>query len=124
MLSSLNHHIAVEPITPETVAENCFASEKEEKETLGRPRFDIPREMLEELLELGFSWIKIGEILGVSMWTFHRRIEKYGLQNIAGFHHLPDEELRWGVVVSTTTPHRSAVFCGSILAMLSFFFEF
>ena len=75
--------------------------------------------MLEELLELGFSWIKFGEMLGVSRWTIHRRIEEYGLQNMAGFYHLPDEKLLWVVVVSTTTPHRRAVFCGSILAMPS-----
>ena len=118
MLSSLIHHIAIKPVTPETVSENCLASGKEEKETLGRPRFDIPGEMLEELRELGFSWIKIGEMLGISRWTIHRRVEEFGSQNMTEFHHLPDEELRWGVVVSTTTPHRSAVFCGSILSIL------
>jgi len=79
VLSSLNHHIAIKPVTPETVSANCFASGKEEKETAGRPRFDIPAEMLEELGELGFSWIKIGEMLGVSRWTIHRRVEEYGL---------------------------------------------
>jgi len=93
VLSSLNHHIAIKPVTPETVSENCFASGKEEKETPGRPRFVIPAEMLEELRELGFSWIKIGKMLGVSRWTIHRRVEEYGLQNMTGFHHLPDEEL-------------------------------
>ena len=93
LLSSLNHHIAIKPVTPETVADNCFASGKEEKETPGRPRFNIPTEMLEELRELEFSWIKIGEMLGVSRWTIHRRVEEYGLQNMTGFHHLPDEEL-------------------------------
>ena len=50
--------------------------------------------MLEELRELGFSWIKIGELLDVSRWTIHRRIEEYGFQNMTGFHHLPDEELK------------------------------
>ena len=69
VLSSLNHHIAIKSVTPETADENCFAPGKEEKETPGRPRFDIPAEMLEELRELGFSWIKIGEMLGVSRWT-------------------------------------------------------
>ena len=93
VLSSLNHHIAIKSVTPETADENCFAPGKEEKETPGRPRFDIPAEMLEELRELGFSWIKIGEMLGVSRWTIHRRVEQYGFQNMTGFHHLPDEEL-------------------------------
>ena len=73
VFSSLNHHIAIKSVTPETADENCFAPGKEEKETPGRPRFDIPAEMLEELRELGFSWIKIGE-----RWTIHRRVEKYG----------------------------------------------
>ena len=35
VLSSLNHHIAIKPVTPETVAEYRFASKKEEKETPG-----------------------------------------------------------------------------------------
>ena len=117
MLSSLSH--AIRPVTPETVAENCFPSGEEEKETPGRSRFDIPGEMLEELRELGFSWIKIGELLRVSRWTIQRRIEEYGFQNMTGFHHLPDEELPRGVVVKSTTPHRGEVFCGSVLAMLS-----
>ena len=93
LLSSLNHHIAIKLVTPETVAENFFASGKEEKETPGRPRFNIPAEMLEELHELGFSWVTIGEMLGVSRWTIHRRVEEYSLQNMTVFHHLPDEEL-------------------------------
>ena len=37
----LNHHIAIKPISPETAAKHCFASGNEEKETPGRPRFDI-----------------------------------------------------------------------------------
>ena len=78
VLSSLNHHIAIKSVTLETTDENCFAPGKEEKETPGRPRFDIPAEMLEELRELGFSWIKIKEMLGVSRWTIHRRVEQYG----------------------------------------------
>ena len=93
VLSSLNHHIAIKSVTPETADENCFAPGKEEKETPGRPRFDIPAEMLEELRELGFSWIKIGEMLGVSRWMVYRRVEQYGFQNMARFHNLPDEEL-------------------------------
>ena len=37
-----------QPISPETAAKNnCFAPGNEEKETPGRPRFDIPDEILE-----------------------------------------------------------------------------
>ena len=32
-------------------------------------------------------------MIGVSRWTIHRRVEEYGLQNITGFHYLPNEEL-------------------------------
>ena len=50
--------------------------------------------MLEELRELGFSWLKIGEMLSVSRWKIYRTVvEEYDLQNMTGFHHLPDEEL-------------------------------
>jgi len=76
VLSSLNHHIAIKPVTPGTVAENCFAPGKEEKETPGRPRFDVPAELLEELRELGFSRIKIGEMLGVSRWTYSQESKR------------------------------------------------
>ena len=38
----LNHHIAIKPVTPKTVAKNCLAPGNKEKETLGRPPFDIP----------------------------------------------------------------------------------
>ena len=47
VLFSLKHHIPVRPVTTETVAENCFTSGKEERESPGRPSFHIPAEMLE-----------------------------------------------------------------------------
>ena len=83
VLLSLNHHITVKSVIPETVDENGFSLVKEEKQTPGGPHFDIPAEMLEELHELGFNWIKSGGLLGVSRWTIHRRVEQYGLQNMA-----------------------------------------
>ena len=74
--------------------------------------------MLEELRELGFSWIKIGEMLGVSWWTIQRRVEEYGLQNMTGFHHLPDEELD-EIVRSFISDHGRTT--GSIQVALSNF---
>ena len=50
----LNRHIAIKPISSETAAKNYFAPGNEEKDTPGRPRFDIPDDILEELRELGF----------------------------------------------------------------------
>ena len=49
--------------------------------------------MLEELRGLGFSWTKIGEMLGVSRWTIHRRVSSYGLENMTGFNDLSDAEI-------------------------------
>lgn len=65
----------------------------QKKESPGRPCFEIPAEMLEELRGLGFSWTKIGEMLGVSRWTIHRRVSSYGLENITGFDDLSDAEI-------------------------------
>jgi predicted transcriptional regulator len=91
VLSLLNHRNAIR--SPTTVYENKTEVETEANGCPGRPRFVIRAEMLEELRELGFSWTKIGKILGVSRWTIHRRVAEYGLENMTGFHHLPDEEL-------------------------------
>ena len=46
--------MAIKRISLETAAKNCFAPGNEEKETPGRPRFDIPDEILKELRELRF----------------------------------------------------------------------
>lgn len=93
VLSLLRHYMATRGISPTVVAENGTTLRKTKRETPGRPHFEIPAEMLEELRALGFSWTKIGAMLGVSRWTIHRRVAEYGLQDSAGFHHLPNEEL-------------------------------
>ena len=49
--------------------------------------------MLKELRELGFTWTRIVDMLGVSRWTFHRRVAEYGLQDMRGFDGLPDQRL-------------------------------
>lgn len=45
----------------------------------GRPPYDISRENLESLLELGFSFQQMASILGVSVRTIRRRRELFGL---------------------------------------------
>lgn len=45
----------------------------------GRPRFLIPREQMEFLLERCFSIVDIGRLLGVSARTVHRRLTEFGL---------------------------------------------
>ena len=90
VLALLHHQNAIRP--PTTVPENHITLGMEGNGP-GRPRFVIRAEMLEELRDLGFSWTKIGEMLGVSRWTIHRRVAEYGLANMTGFHNLSDEEL-------------------------------
>ena len=43
----LNHHFAIKPVTPKTVAKNCLVPGNEEKETLRRSPFDIPARSVE-----------------------------------------------------------------------------
>ena len=59
----------------------------------GRPKFLIPAETLEDLRGLGFSWEKISRMFGVSRWTIYRRVQSYGLKNVAQFSSLPDAQL-------------------------------
>jgi len=59
----------------------------------GRPSFQIPQEMLEDLRGFGFSWQKIGDILGVSRWTIYRRVQEYGLTYMSDFSLMSDGEL-------------------------------
>ncbi len=61
----------------------------------GRPRFFIPREQLQGLRSLHFSWKKIAEMLGVSEKTVRRRRHELdmaiGYQNC--YSNIPDDEL-------------------------------
>lgn len=41
---------------------------------VGRPQFDISKEQLEYLSSLGFKWIEIAALLGVSRMTIYRYI--------------------------------------------------
>ena len=91
VLSLLNNRNAIR--SPAIVNKNETTVATEANGCPGRPRFVIRAEMLEELRELGFSWNKISEMLGVSRWTIHRRVAEYGLENMTGFHNLPNEEL-------------------------------
>ena len=45
----------------------------------GRPRYDIPQEQLEHLLQLNFDCPTIATMLGVSLRTVRRRMDEYGL---------------------------------------------
>ena len=65
----------------------------EKHEGPGRPKLQIESEMLEELRRIGFPWIKIADMFGVSRWTISRRVREYGLQDMQGFSDLSDTDL-------------------------------
>ena len=79
-------------LRPDTVVENTCVIDRKPGE-VGRPRFHITSEVLEDLRSLGFSWSKIAMMLGVSRWTISRRVRDYGLEDMRGFSQISNEEL-------------------------------
>ena len=61
--------------------------------SVGRPRCQISKELLEELRGLGFTWTQIANMFGVSRWTISRRVQEYGLQNLQRYSVITDEEI-------------------------------
>ena len=59
----------------------------------GRPRYDIPEEHLEYLLNIGFSCPGIADVLGVSLSTVRRRMTEFGLSVTALYSKITDYEL-------------------------------
>ena len=59
----------------------------------GRPSFDIPPSVLEELRGLGFTWTCIAKMLNVSRSTINRRVADHGLQDASKFSEITDAEL-------------------------------
>eukprot|EP00794_Sanderia_malayensis_P010513 gene10512-11617_t len=63
------------------------------KKRPGRPAYDIPAEILEELRGLGMSWDKIAGMLNVSRWTIQHRVQEYSLEHLHFFSELTDEAI-------------------------------
>ena len=59
----------------------------------GRPPYDIRKEDLESLLELGFNFVQISAILGVSERTIRRRRMLFGLPVGSNFSPISDDDL-------------------------------
>ena len=59
----------------------------------GRPSFDIPPAILEELRGLGFTWTRIAKMLNVSRSTIHSRVTDHGLEGLSKFSDITDVEL-------------------------------
>lgn len=61
--------------------------------SVGRPRISISELELRQLLEMEFSQVEIGKLLGCSPRTIRRRILDYGLQYIQEFSQMSDADL-------------------------------
>ena len=59
----------------------------------GRPKYKIPEAVLINLRNMGNSWTDIANMLLVSRWTIHRRIQEYGIQEMGRFSNVSDDEL-------------------------------
>lgn len=59
----------------------------------GRPKFVIPEELLEQLLDKHFTCQTIATLLGVSLRTVRRRMEEYGLSVRSCYSAISDEDL-------------------------------
>ena len=61
--------------------------------TPGRPKFNIPYEQLNFLVERGFTIVKMAELLGVSARTIERRFQDFGLSVRATYTDITDAQL-------------------------------
>ena len=74
---------------------NCtsFAFEKQYSLFAGRPKFCIPKDLLEELRGLGFTWTNISKMFNISRWTIARRVSEYDLQSLTTFSSISNDDL-------------------------------
>lgn len=59
----------------------------------GRPRFNLPEDQLQFLLERGFTIPDISRMLSVSVRTIERRLHDFGLSAAQTYSHIDDESL-------------------------------
>ena len=69
------------------------ANDGEHQRSIGRPKFDIPYDLLVQLLELGFTITAIADIISVSRSTVNRRMREYGLSASMKYSNITDIEL-------------------------------
>ena len=78
---------------PESSNSNRYSSSLEVSGNRGRPRFQVDRNHINALRQLGFSWTKISCILGISRSTLNRRRTDLGIDNDSNFSEIPDDDL-------------------------------
>ena len=74
----------------------------------GRPKYHIPKSVLVNLREMGYTWTQISEMLLVSRWTIARRVAHYELEGLQRFTNIADDELR-RIMISFINEHGNFV---------------
>ena len=59
----------------------------------GRPRYSIPRDQLEFLVDRCFAVVDIATLLGVGVWTIERRLFEFGLSVRSTYSRIDNGEL-------------------------------
>lgn len=80
----------------EQEVDNRFRCQNEfhsDEKARGRPRFNVTKAQIERLREIGFSWTKVGQLIGVSRVTLYRRRQDLGLGEMHGYSKMTDAEL-------------------------------
>ena len=54
---------------------------------------NIPPEVLEDLIGIGFTWVKTVRVFRVSRWTIMRRVRLFDLEHLSRFSTITDEEI-------------------------------
>jgi hypothetical protein len=67
--------------------------ETNEDRQRGRPKFHVPKEQIEGLRKIGFSWTKIAQLIGISRATLYRRREELEIGYEHGYNDISDSEL-------------------------------
>ena len=62
-------------------------------QSVGQPRFHIPKESLEDLKGLGLSMAKIALMFGVSKDTILRRVKEFDLSGMSKYSTMTDDEI-------------------------------
>ena len=77
-------------------ADNRFRCQNEfpsNEKSRGRRRFHVTKAQIESLREIGFSWTKVAQMIGVSWVTLYRRRQELGLSEMYSYSTITDAEL-------------------------------
>lgn len=70
-----------------------YTSARERSGVRGRPNFQVEKDHVKALRQLGFTWTKISNILGISRSTMNRRRAELGLDSQPNYSDIPDDKL-------------------------------